>query len=228
MLTRPASTKPSWNPAVTTAAIYVQMSRMCGSILLLNRSSASISWSGCSEPGVWKNRSTTPQPIFSRAFFKCATISSGPPFRRSSLICITRGYQTRWALAWRLSDVTFDKVSGKRIALRQFGTNGPGFPPTWRGQCRAPSDHSGNGPASRYKIARSLCSCVKRVLLSCTAASSRCSNCVATSGLAVPRPAMNCKVPSRSQEAHGISRGLATALRGGTPEFRALPFGSKS
>jgi hypothetical protein len=55
------------------------MSRMCGSTFLPNSSSASISASGCSEPGVWKNRSTTPQPICSRACFNCATISSGPP-----------------------------------------------------------------------------------------------------------------------------------------------------
>ena len=44
-------------------ALYFQMSRMCGSTFLPNSSSASISWSGCSEPGVWNDRSTTPAPI---------------------------------------------------------------------------------------------------------------------------------------------------------------------
>jgi hypothetical protein len=52
----------SWNPAVI-AALYVQTSRICVSTFLPNSSSASISASGSSEPGVWKNRSTTPAPI---------------------------------------------------------------------------------------------------------------------------------------------------------------------
>jgi hypothetical protein len=58
---------------------YFQMSRMCGSTLLPNNSSASVSTSGSSEPRVWNDRSTTPQPIFSRASIQCPTISSGPP-----------------------------------------------------------------------------------------------------------------------------------------------------
>src|ERR1700758_1635037 len=45
---------------------------MCGSTFLPNSSSASISSSGSSEPGVWNDRSTTPAPICSRHCFNCA------------------------------------------------------------------------------------------------------------------------------------------------------------
>ena len=53
------------------------MSRTCGSTFLPNSSSASISWSGCSEPGVWNDRSTTPQPICAGTSFNCVTIVNG-------------------------------------------------------------------------------------------------------------------------------------------------------
>src|SRR6516165_2904207 len=58
---------------------YSQMSRMCGSTFLPNSSSAAISASGSSEPGVWNDRSTTPQPISAQASCNCPMISSGPP-----------------------------------------------------------------------------------------------------------------------------------------------------
>jgi hypothetical protein len=54
----------SWNNPPIIAALYVRASRICGSTFLSNSSNASISASGPFEPGVWKNRSTTPQRSF--------------------------------------------------------------------------------------------------------------------------------------------------------------------
>ena len=64
------------------ASFYFQMSRMCGSTFLPNSSSAFISASGCSEPGVWNDRSTMPAPICSRHCFNCAASYPAPHRRR--------------------------------------------------------------------------------------------------------------------------------------------------
>jgi len=73
MRTPSASTKPSRNPAAISDVADVRQR------LLAEQFIASVTWLGCSEPGVWNDRSTTPTPICSRHCFNCATISFGPP-----------------------------------------------------------------------------------------------------------------------------------------------------
>src|SRR5215831_3468325 len=79
------------------------MSRMCGRTFLPNNSSASINASGSSEPGVWNDRSTTPQPIFLRASCNCATISSGPPQKLIGSARLTLAGRRPSPATWRWS-----------------------------------------------------------------------------------------------------------------------------